>query len=71
MSGVIAIGINLTSHGWQKRIWFEVHNDEISKTRFENLSQLIKDIDDSKDWKEFLKLVEELFMVNGFYRIRK
>jgi hypothetical protein len=67
----IAVGVNLKSGTWLKRLWFEVQDNTESKAQFDSLCARINSMDSSLEWREFLQAVERMFAANGFFRIAK
>ena len=67
----IAIGIWIRLHRMDRRLWFEVPNNDQEKEKFDRVCACIDVIPDASDWKQFVASVELLFMEQGFYRIAK
>ncbi len=67
----IAIGVNLRSGGWVKRLWFEIQDNTESKNHFDSLCKKINSLDSGLELNEFLLAVEAMLAANGFFRIAK
>ncbi len=67
----IAMGVWIRLQRMDRRLWFEVNNNDIEKEKFDRTCRMIDQIATVNDWKNFLETIDQLFREQGFWRISK